>query len=204
MGDAAIERAAVCLNLGAIIVHPTSTVYGVGGRSDPDVAARIAKAKGREIGPLIHLAGDVVGLRRAVRNLQWNLDADRLAGAFWPGPLTIVLEDGTPSGIAVRIDGHPVVGALLERAGSLLTSTSLNSSGRRPARTRDEVREVLSQMKFLSGVGGWLDAGDLPVSHASTLVSVQRGNAVVLREGAITHEEIESVLGKVAARPNVS
>lgn len=179
-------------------------MYGIGGRGDHGGTAEIARAKRREIGPLIHLVRDTDSLHEAVPDLEWTLDADRLATAFWPGPLTIVLADGTPTGIAVRIDGHPVISTLLERSGSVLTSTSLNFNGRRPARTSDEVRAVLREMMLPSGMGGWLDVGDLPISVASTLVSVRERDPLVLREGVIKHEEIESVLGKKASRPSLS
>ena len=153
---------------------------------------------------MIHLVHDMEGLHEAVPNVEWTPDADRLAEAFWPGPLTIVVADGTTTGIAVRIDGHPVTRALLKRTRKVLTSTSLNLSGRRPARTSEEVRTVLGEMVFPVGMGGWLDAGDLPVSVPSSLVSVQEGNLLVLREGVIKHEEIESVLAKRAMPPGLS
>jgi len=194
--DQAITRAAVCLNRGGTVVHPTSTVYGIGGRGDPATSAEISKAKRRKVRPLIHLLYDMESLHKELPNIEWPSDASHLAEAFWPGPLTIVLADGTATGIAVRIDGHPVTRALLERTRNVLTSTSLNLSGRRPARTSKEVRTVLGEMVLPVGIGGWLDTGDLPISVPSTLVSLRERNPLILREGVIKNKDIENVLEK--------
>jgi L-threonylcarbamoyladenylate synthase len=198
--DEAIKRAAVCLDMGATVVHPTSTVYGIGSRGDPAVAAEIAKAKRRRIRPLIHLVYDMESLHKEFPNIEWTPDAGRLAEVFWPGPLTIVLADGTATGIAVRIDGHPITRALLGQTRKVLTSTSLNLSGHPPARTSNEVRTVLGEMVYPVGIGGWLDAGDLPISVPSTLVSVREGDPLVLREGVLKSKDIESALGKKVVR----
>ena len=202
--DEAITRAAVCLDRGASVVHPTSTVYGIGSRGDPAASAEIAKAKRRRVRPLIHLVYDMESLHEELPNVEWTSDADRLAKAFWPGPLTIVLTDGTATGIAVRIDGHPVTRALLGRTRKVLTSTSLNLSGRRPARTSNEVRTVLGEMVLPVGIGGWLDTGDLPISVPSTLVSLREGNPLILRDGVIKNEDIEKALGKKVMEQDLS
>jgi len=196
VADEAIARAAICLTRGGTVVHPTSTVYGIGGRGDAATSAKISKAKRRKARPLIHLVYDMESLHKELPNVEWSSDASHLAEAFWPGPLTIVLADGTATGIAVRIDGHPVTRALLEQTRNVLTSTSLNLSGRRPARTSNEVRAVLDEMVLPVGIGGWLDTGDLPILAPSTLVSLRKKNPLVLREGMIKNEDIENALGK--------
>ncbi len=193
-GDEALDRAAALLDAGGVVAHPTSTVYGLGGRPWPDVDARIAAIKRRPPGPLIRLAASRGALGEALPGARWPETARRLADAFWPGPLTLVLEDGSDGGVAVRVDPHPVVRRLLDRAGGLLTSTSLNVTAKAPARTRREVRAVLSDVGSAAGTLGWLDAGDLAGSAPSTLVRVTGEAVEILREGALSATEVTGVL----------
>ncbi len=176
------------------MAHPTSTVYGLGGRPWPEVDARIAAIKGRPPGPLIRLAASRDALREALPGARWTDAARRLADAFWPGPLTLVLEDDGDTGVAVRVDPHPVVRRLLDRAGGLLTSTSLNATGRPPAKTGAEVRAVLSEVGSEGGTVGWLDAGDLAGSTPSTLVRVTGDAVEILREGAVPAADVTRTL----------
>ncbi|MDE2662950.1 MAG: L-threonylcarbamoyladenylate synthase [Gemmatimonadota bacterium] len=192
--DDALDRAAAHLDAGGVLAHPTSTVYGLGGRPWPDVDARIAAIKRRPPGPLIRLAASRKAVRRALPGAQWTEAARQLADAFWPGPLTLVLEDGSDTGVAVRVDPHPVVRRLLDRAGGLLTSTSLNETGKPPARTGPEVRAALSGVGSVAGTVGWLDAGDLADSTPSTLVRVTGEAVELLREGAVPAAEVTGAL----------
>ena len=188
--DEAFDRAAALLDADGVVAHPTSTVYGLGGRPRPRVDARIAAIKGRPPGPLIRLAASRDALIEALPGARWTDAARRLADAFWPGPLTLVLEDGSDTGVAVRVDPHPVVRRLLDRVGGLLTSTSLNVTGSPPARTGGEVRAVLSELGSEAGTVGWLDAGDLAGSTPSTLVRVTDDAVEILREGAVPAAEV--------------
>ena len=192
--DEALDRAAAHLEAGGVVAHPTSTVYGLGGRPWPDVDARIAAIKRRPPGPLIRLVASREAFRQALPAARWPEAARRLTDAFWPGPLTLVLEDGSDTGVAVRVDPHPVVRRLLDRAGGLLTSTSLNVTGKPPARTGREVSVVLSGVGSAAGTVGWLDAGDLTGSTPSTLVRVTGEAVELLREGAVPATEIARVL----------
>jgi len=192
--DDALDRAAALLDAGGVVAHPTSTVYGLGGRPRPEVDARIAAIKRRPPGPLIRLAASRDALREALPGARWPEAARRLADAFWPGPLTLVLEDGSDTGVAVRVDPHPVVRRLLDRAGGLMTSTSLNVTGSRPARTGGEVRAALSEAGSAAGTVGWLDAGDLAGSTPSTLVRVTGEEVEVLRQGAVPAADVTGVL----------
>ena len=192
--DEAFDRAAALLDAGGIVAHPTSTVYGLGGRPRPEVDARIAAIKGRPPGPLIRLAASREAIIEALPGARWTDAARRLADAFWPGPLTLVLEDGSDTGVAVRVDPHPVVRRLLDRAGGLLTSTSLNVTGSPPARTGGEVRAVLSGIGSEAGAVGWLDAGDLAGSTPSTLVRVTGDAVEILREGAVPAADVTRAL----------
>ena len=200
--DDALDRAAVLLDAGGVVAHPTSTVYGLGGRPRPEVDARVAAIKGRPPGPLIRLAASRDALIEALPGARWTAAARRLADAFWPGPLTLVLEDGTDTGVAVRVDPHPVVRRLLDRAGGLLTSTSLNVTGRSPARTGREVRAVLSEVGSGAGTVGWLDAGDLAGSAPSTLVRVTGAAAELLREGAVSAADVARTLSAHPRSPH--
>lgn len=193
--DAAFDRAAALLDAGGVVAHPTSTVYGLGGRPRPQVDARIAAIKGRPPGPLIRLAASRDALIETLPGARWTDAARRLADAFWPGPLTLVLEDGSDT-VAVRVDPHPVVRRLLDRAGGLLTSTSLNVTGRSPARTGGEVRAVLSEVGSGAGTVGWLDAGDLAGSTPSTLVRVVGDAVEILREGAVPAADVIRTLSR--------
>ena len=201
MEDQALDRAAALLDAGGVVAHPTSTVYGLGGRPWPDVDARIAAIKRRPPGPLIRLAASRDALIDALPAAQWTDAARRLADAFWPGPLTLVLEDGSDIGVSVRVDPHPVVRRLLDRAGGLLTSTSLNVTGRAPARTGEEVRTVLSNVGSEGGAVGWLDAGDLTGSTPSTLVRVAGDAVELLREGAVPEAEVTRALSPYPRSP---
>ena len=196
--DEALARAVALLDAGGIVAHPTSTVYGLGGRPRPHVDARIAAIKRRPPAPLIRLAASRDALLETLPGTCWTEAAGRLADAFWPGPLTLVLEDGSEVGVAVRVDPHPVVGRLLDLAGGLMTSTSLNVTGRPPARTSGEARATLSGIGSEVGTVGWLDVGDLPGSAPSTLVRLTGEAAEVLREGAIPATEITRVLSSHA------
>ncbi|WP_419941616.1 L-threonylcarbamoyladenylate synthase [Candidatus Palauibacter sp.] len=193
-GVDALERAVALLDAGGVVAHPTSTVYGLGGRPARGVDERISALKRRPPGPLIRLAASREALHEALPGVRWSGAARRLADAFWPGPLTLVLDDGSEAGIALRVDPHPVVRRLLERAGGLMTSTSLNETGRPPARTRREARDALASMRPQVGPIGWLDAGDLEASPPSTLVRMRGETVEVLREGALSALEMEQFL----------
>ena len=200
--DEAFARAAALLDAGGVVAHPTSTVYGLGGRPRPEVDARIAAIKGRRPGPLIRLAASRDALGEALPGARWTDAERRLADAFWPGPLTLVLEDGSDTGVAVRVDPHPVVRRLLDRAGGLLTSTSLNVTGSPPARTGGEVRAVLSEVGSGAGRVGWLDAGDIAGSTPSTLVRVTADAAEILREGAVPAADVIRALSPHPRSPH--
>ncbi len=197
-GDDALDRAAALLDAGGVVAHPTSTVYGLGGRPRPSVDERIAAIKRRPPGPLIRLAAGRDALVEALPGARWTETAHRLADAFWPGPLTLVLEDGSDTGVAVRVDPHPVVRRLLDRAGGLMTSTSLNVTGNPPATTSREARAALSRIGSGAGTMGWLDGGDLGGPTPSTLVRLRGATAEVLREGAVPRKEIVRVLSSRA------
>jgi L-threonylcarbamoyladenylate synthase len=187
--------AASRLLAGQLLIHPTSTLYGLGGLPGRERDDEIDRLKGRPRGsPLIHLAASEAALRRSRPELEWGKTAERLARAFWPGALTLVMDDGSSDGLAVRVDAHPVVIALLEAADSLMTSTSLNRSGEPPALRSDEVATVAGSLQEARMEVTFLDSGDLPTSPPSTIVSLRGGGTRIVREGALSVNQIEAAL----------
>ncbi len=181
---AGLEQAIRALSRpGGVVLYPTSTVYGIGGRAhDAASALRIAEIKGRPPGGLIVLALEP--------ELQGDL-ARRLADRFWPGPLTLVVPawpglaaevlapDGT---VAVRPPLHPMAQALVRAVGPI-TSTSANPTGVAPPRRPADVTLPVDAV---------VDAGMLPPSPASTIVRADTGE--LLREGAIPDRAIAALL----------
>lgn len=192
-----VSAAVETLEEGGILVHPTSTVYGIGAAATTELNAEINRLKGRPPSrSLIRLAGSVEVLRRELPGAAWDERADKLATEFWPGPLTLVLDDGSDEGLAVRVDGHPILLVVLGRWRSLMTSTSLNLEGE-PAATRHRpVREVLEAMPEPAGPTTFLAAGSLPASTSSTIVSVRGKATEIIRKGPIDRRRIARCLGE--------
>lgn len=190
--EEAVERAVRVLEEGGLLAHPTSTVYGIGGRADAATDGAIRRLKGREgEGPLIRLAADVDQLLRVRPAVRWTEAAADLAERFWPGGLTLVLDDGSEEGIGVRVDGHPLARAVPRRWGELLSSTSLNRTGEEPARAPGPARRLLrSWAPPAARPIGFLNAGRLAPSRASTVLSLRGGRPRVLREGAVGADEL--------------
>lgn len=198
--DRAVRAAAEALSGGAILAHPTETVYGLGALS-PELDAEIARVKGRpDDRPLLRIGPDAETVRRRHPGLSWGEAAERLASAFWPGPLTLVLDDGSPHGQGVRVEGHPLTRRVLEILEETMSSTSLNPSGERPAATPGEVREDLRNLPEPRAPVAWLDAGSLAGGPPSTLVSLRGEPPRLLREGAIGRDRVERALGREMAR----
>lgn len=195
---AVIDSAGEIIRQGKVVVFPTETFYGLGG--DPlsgAVIERIYRIKGRNWKkPLPLIAAGQNHVLRAVAD--WPPIADRLAGIFWPGPLTLVLPAAAilPSAlhahtgkIAIRIASHPVAQALAESAGGLLISTSANVAGKPACKDLQEMA-----VPFLARVDGIVDAGPLTGYLPSTIVDVAGPKPVLLREGPITWQDIRQRL----------
>ncbi len=193
----AIALALSFLRAGHVIVVPTDTVYGVAADAlIPEAVERlyIIKERGRDH-PIPLLLADVEDLWQVIRYLP--AAAHRLAQAFWPGPLTLVLpaRQEIPAvvragrdTVGVRIPNHDRLRQLIRRLGHPLAATSANISGRAPALT---VEDVLSQL------GGRipliLDDGPAPGGQPSTVVDCTGISPVILRPGPIPEEEIQRV-----------
>jgi L-threonylcarbamoyladenylate synthase len=152
--------------------------------------------KTREIAdsPILRIGLDSGMLRRSFPQLVWPELAERLAWQFWPGALTLVLPDGSGSSIAVRVEGHPVTRAVLDRWGAPIGSTSLNPAGEPPAVTSEEAHGFLSAMPDPGVPVLLLDCGELAGPPPSTLVSFLGASPTLLREGAIPREAITDCL----------
>jgi L-threonylcarbamoyladenylate synthase len=197
--DAAITAAADLLSGGQIVAIPTETVYGLAAdASKADAVARIYAAKGRpDFNPLIVHVPD----QGAAENLAVFGDmADRLAKAFWPGPLTLVLPlrecalvaKAVTSGlstVAIRCPAHPVMQAVLAKSGLNLAAPSANKSGGiSPTRAQHVLASLGSAVPMI------LDAGPCAAGLESTIVAVRDSGWQILRPGPVTAEDIETVL----------
>lgn len=192
----AVQRAVEVLRVDGVFAHPTSTVYGLGARARSDLDRVVVRLKGyREERPLIRLAASATQVRQRRPDARWTDAAGRLAERFWPGGLTLVLEDGTENGLAVRVDGHPVARAVPAALDDLVSSTSLNRSGEAPARDPVEASSALESMGPWGRRCAFLDAGPLPESPPSTLLSLRADPPRVLRSGAVEPDEIRDCLG---------
>lgn len=195
-----LEAAVEALRRGHLLVHPTQSVYGLGA-VPPELDGEIARLKGRTADrPLLRLAGSVEILRSAHPGLRWPAAAGDLAAALWPGPLTLVLDDGTERGLGVRVEGHPLTRRVLLQLEETMSSTSLNRTGEAPARTGEEVRRTLEAMPDAGVPVRRLEAGELPGPPPSTVLSLRGGRPTILREGAVPAARIAAVLGREPAR----
>jgi L-threonylcarbamoyladenylate synthase len=196
----ALSRAAEIITAGGLVVFPTETVYGLGGNAlDADAAMKIYAAKGRPSdNPLIiHLADP----KDAERYAETSEAYYRLAKAFMPGPLTVILpkKDSIPlsvtgglSTVAVRCPAHPVAQALIRKAGVAIAAPSANLSGK-PSPT-----SALHVIHDLSGrVNMIIDGGDCEIGLESTIVSLDGNHATLLRPGAVTRDALACVLEEV-------
>ncbi len=202
-----IREAADVLLRGGLVVFPTETVYGLGGNAtDPLAAERIYAAKGRPAdNPLIiHIAEPGDAEKYTVTSPLFY----RLAEAFMPGPLTVVMpvRDTIPktvtanlSTVAVRCPSHPTACALIRAAGVPIAAPSANLSGS-PSPTCCE--HVIDDMQ--GRVDMILDGGESEIGLESTIVKIEDDNSVtLLRPGAITPKDLERVCDKVYIAPAV-
>ncbi|MCC9625735.1 threonylcarbamoyl-AMP synthase [Thalassospira sp. MA62] len=197
--EGALSQAAAKLRAGALVAFPTETVYGLGAdATNADAVAGIFAAKQRpSFNPLIsHFADREAAAQQAV----FDDRADKLAAAFWPGALTLVLpkrKDSTVSelttaglpSIAVRVPAHPMANALLRAVGRPIAAPSANRSGRISPTTAGHVAHSLGD-----AIGMILDGGPCGVGLESTVIDLTTDRVVMLRPGGITAEQISNIL----------
>jgi L-threonylcarbamoyladenylate synthase len=198
-----VARAAQALAAGELVAFPTETVYGLGANARAAAAVdRLFAAKGRpaEHPVIVHLA-DAASLPRWARTIPAGAAA--LAGAFWPGPLTLVLPradgvldslTGGQASVGLRVPAQPIAHALLLQLAALgcdgIAAPSANRFGRISATAARHVAE-----EFGDAVALILDGGPSHHGIESTIVDFSSGDPVVLRPGSITTGELARVLG---------
>ena len=207
-----IAAAAEALRRGELVAFPTETVYGLGADATNDQAvARVYAVKGRpSFNPLIVHVADA---ETAFELGQFPEAARRLASAFWPGPLSIVVERAPScpvsllasaglTSIAIRVPAHPVALTLLKATGRPVVAPSANLSGRVSPPTAEHVRQHLGQRVALV-----VDGGRCAIGLESTVVSFLEEPPKLLRPGGLPRAEVESAIGPVgveshSARPH--
>ncbi|MEO8040870.1 MAG: L-threonylcarbamoyladenylate synthase, partial [Betaproteobacteria bacterium] len=206
MSPEEIERGAALLRAGGLVAFPTETVYGLGAdASNPVAVRRVFDAKGRPADHpvIVHLAdrGQLGSWAREVPDA-----ANRLADAFWPGPLTLVLKralgvsdlvTGGQDSVGLRVPSHPVAQALLRSFGGGVVAPSANRFGRISPTTAEHVRAELGMRVDLV-----LDGGASDVGIESTIVDVSGAVPALLRPGMIGLAQLEAVLGRLVVSPS--
>ena len=204
----ALQAAAGIIRDGGLVAFPTETVYGLGADAmNAEAAAKIYEAKGRPSdNPLIvHIAD-----KEQVDLLAENVPeaAERIMEAFWPGPLTIILNKkkevphGTTGGlntVAIRMPSHPVAQALIRESGCMIAAPSANTSGRPSPTTAAHVMEDMQ-----GRIPMILDGGAVGIGIESTILDMTGEIPMILRPGYITKEMLEKVAGEVDIDPAVA
>jgi L-threonylcarbamoyladenylate synthase len=197
---ASVADAARVLAAGGLVAFPTETVYGLGAdATNGQAVARLYQAKGRPaFNPLI---AHVLDRRAALALARLGPEAERLAAAFWPGPLTLVLPKATDcpvaelataglDTIAVRVPSHGVARDILNAFGRPVVAPSANRSGHVSPTTAEHVQADLSGRIDLI-----IDGGATPVGVESTIVACL-DKSVLLRPGGVPRAAIEQTLGR--------
>jgi L-threonylcarbamoyladenylate synthase len=191
--DDAIRRAGEILRRGGVVAYPTDTLYGLA--ADPrsaEAVRRLFEAKGRESSLAIPLIAST--LEQALKAGEFSDAHVRLAKAFWPGPLTIVVPArstiardllGGGSTVAIRVPAHPVAAALAAELGFCITSTSANRSGQVPATTAEQVAVDLGDAVDLV-----VDGGPSRGGPPSTIVELSEHGPRLIRAGAVPWDRV--------------
>lgn len=201
LNTASIDRAAAFLRAGEVVGIPTETVYGLAANAfDEKAVKKIFQAKGRpQDNPLIVHISAFEEIRALVSSVP--AAAKKLADAFWPGPLTVILPKsdkipdavsaGLPS-VAVRMPSHPVARAVIQRAGVPLAAPSANLSGSpSPTNAKTVFDDMQGRIPLI------LDGGSSQVGVESTVLTLCTEVPRVLRPGGVTVEQLRTVLGAV-------
>lgn len=194
-----MEHAGELIAKGELVAFPTETVYGLGGDAlDPEASRKIYAAKGRPSdNPLIVHISEFSDLKRIAKTIP--LEAKKLSDAFWPGPLTMILEkseavpDATTGGmgtVAIRMPNHPVALDLIRKSGCLIAAPSANTSGRPSPTEASHVAEDLS-----GKIAMIVDGGPVGIGIESTIIDLTESVPMVLRPGYITPDMLSDVLG---------
>lgn len=206
--DEELKEASAVIRSGGLVAFPTETVYGLGGdATNPEASRKIYAAKGRPSdNPLIVHIADFSQLRNIVAEVPQ--EAEKLAEAFWPGPLTMILRKNdvvpyeTTGGldtVAIRMPSHPVARAFLQDSGCMIAAPSANTSGRPSPTTAQHVwGDLHGKIEIL------LDGGPVGIGIESTIVDLSEEKPMILRPGFITQEMLSAVLGDVGVDPGLA
>jgi L-threonylcarbamoyladenylate synthase len=204
-GEAAVLAAARCLAEGGLVAFPTETVYGLGAdATNPAAIARLYQAKGRPaFNPLIAHVGD---LRAGMKIARFDEKAIKLAEAFWPGPLTLVLPktkdcavaDLATAGletIAIRVPALAIARKILRAFSGPVVAPSANLSGHvSPTSAAHVQSDLMGRIDLI------VDGGPVEVGVESTIIGCVH-EPMLLRPGGVARGEIERVLGRALAQP---
>ncbi len=202
-----MEEAAQLIRDGELVAFPTETVYGLGADAlNPQASKKIYAAKGRPSdNPLIvHIAKfeDLEDIAKEVPQ-----EAKKLADAFWPGPLTMIVNKnekvpyettGGMDTVAIRMPNHPVALELIQQSGCLIAAPSANTSGRPSPTLAEHVAEDLG-----GRIPMILDGGEVGIGIESTIIDLTEKIPMILRPGYITKEMLEAVIGTVQTDPGI-
>ena len=202
-----IKKAAEILKSGGLVVIPTETVYGLGGNGlDADAAKKIYAAKGRPSdNPLIiHISDPEDAEKYCITNEYYY----KLAKAFMPGPLTVILpkKDIVPDSVtggldtvAIRCPSHAVANALIAETGFPIAAPSANISGRpSPTCAQFAIEDMNGKVDMI------INSGDCDIGLESTIIKLEGANAILLRPGAITYDALLCVCENVEIASSVS
>ena len=198
---AAVKRAAELLRAGELVALPTETVYGLAANAfDSDAVAKVFDVKGRPAqNPIIVHVADLELAKQCVS--EWTVPAQKLAAAFWPGPLTIVLPrsskipDNVTAGgktVGVRWPSHPFIQAVIRECGFPLAAPSANLSNQLSPTNAEHVNRSIGKKIPLI-----VDGGQSQVGIESTVVDVTAHPPRLLRPGMIHEESLLSVTGEL-------
>ena len=199
INDDIIFEIANDLKKGKIVVFPTDTVYGIGTNAyDKDACERIYEVKGRPKNkPLSILISDISMLKEMVKNISEV--EQKLIDAFWPGPLTIkfkkresILPSVVSAGdeyVRIRLIKEGLIYKLIKTSGVPIVAPSANLSGSvTGTKIENIVKELGDKVDYI------LDCGDIESDTVSTIVQVEDGQVLIIREGKIKKEELEKVV----------
>ena len=196
----AINLAVKLIKQGEVVGVPTETVYGLAGdSSNPQAIKKIFEAKGRPMdNPLICHISNMKMLKRVAKDVPE--DAKKLAEAFWPGPLTIILPRGKGvcaqscaglDSVGVRIPSNKIAREIIEKSNTPFSAPSANISGLpSPTNAQSVYQDMQGKIPLI------IDGGECDAGVESTVVSVLGDSPVILRPGIITKEDMEKVLNK--------
>lgn len=197
----ALERAGSIIRDGGLVAFPTETVYGLGGDAlNPESSKKIYAAKGRPSdNPLIVHVADMESVADIVKEIPQA--ARKLADAFWPGPLTMIMNKSdkvpyeTTGGldtVAIRMPNNKIALELIRQSGGYIAAPSANTSGRpSPTVARYCVEDLSGKIEMI------IDGGQVGIGLESTIVDLTSGTPMILRPGYITKEMLSGVLGAV-------